>query len=160
MFYENFKKKVENHEIKDKKIYIYGINFRKRALWFIFSISMFIFSLYSFYIYANTRVNFYLLIGAVLFLVFVTFFQNLISYKIKIDRDKGEILLKKEIVKIEEIEKATLRFIIPPGKKYPEKCLDIVTKERVRIVVPLIMSRSVDFIKVTSVILGEKFAIE
>ncbi len=160
MFYENFKKKLAKYELKDKIKYKYGINLRKKALWIIFSSSMMVFSLYSFYIYSLKNATFYILVGTILFLAAATFMQNLLSYKLEVDKENGKIVLKKNEIKIDEIEKATLKFTTPPGQKYPEKCIDIVTKERVRIVVPLIMANSIEFTKVMETILEERFSIE
>jgi hypothetical protein len=160
MFYENFKKKLGKYKLKEKSKYKYGINFRKKALWVIFSSSIMVFSLYSFYIYSLKNARFYIIIGTVLFLVAATFIKNLLSYKLEVDKENGKIVLKKNEIKIDEIEKATLKFITPPGQKYPEKCIDIVTKERVRIVVPLIMANSIEFTKVMETILQDRFSIE
>ena len=160
MFYESFIKKFDLYDLKEKSVYKYSMNLRKKILWTISGVVMLIISLFSFYSFYLKPSPFVLLMGVVLLFMSGTFIWSMFSYKLTVDKENGVMILKNNEIKIDEIETAVLKLMAPPGKKYLEPCIDVITKEKVRIILPLIMGKKAEFAKLMKELLKEKFSVE
>ncbi len=160
MFYENFTKKIDSYDLKEKSVYKYSMNLRKKILWTISGTVMFIIALFSFYSFYIKPSAFVLLMGLALLFMSGTFVWSMFSYKLTVDKENGIMVLKNNEIKIDEIETAVLKLMVPPGKKYLEPCIDVITQEKVRIILPLIMGKKAEFAKLMKSMLKERFSVE
>lgn len=166
MFYENFISKIDSIEVKEKSLYKYSMNIRKKILWSASGVSMFIIAAYSFYVFSQNKSVFVFLMGAVLALMAFTVVKSMFSYKLEVDRENRKLNLKNNEIKIDDIESAVLKMMVPPGKKYLEPCIDIIflsdaeKNEKVRVIVPLIMGKKGEFVKLMKLMVGAKFSVE
>ncbi len=161
MFYNKFKDKVEKSKIELKnEIYKYGLNYRKKFVWGIIGINLFIMG--SYFTYANYRNGNKLSMVLSLIVLFFAFsFTYMIfEYKISIDLQKKKIFYKKVEISLDNIKKVTLRYMLPAGMKRLDICLDIITKDKVQIIIPLMMNNKLEFTSIIKGILEKEFYIE
>lgn len=160
IFFENFKENFEKTLIKEKEIYEYGMNLRKKVVWTTSGIVMLMIALYGLYYFIQKPSLFIFIFCMVLFLFGGTFIWTMFEYKIVFNKKDDCLIMKKVEIKLSDIEKTTLRLMVPPGQKYLQLCLDIITKEKVQIILPLIMNKKAEFAKLIKLRLKEQFFVE
>ncbi|BDU50472.1 hypothetical protein [Haliovirga abyssi] len=160
MFYERFKEKIKKYDLKEKKIYKYGINFRRKFIWFISGFNLLFVGLFFFYQNLKLKDNFQFLMSGFFIFVGGVFIYMMMEYKISIDIVNEKLKYKKMEIELKDIEKITLRRMVPTGGKNIEKCIDIITKEKKQYIIPLIMSKSVEFVAVLRKKYSKKFSME
>ena len=161
MFYNKFKEKVKVNKLELKnKIYKYGLNYRKRFVWGIVGTNLFI--LGSYFTYANYQNGnkFSMILSLIVLFFAFSFIYMIFEYKISVDLQKREIFYKKVEISLDNIKKVTLRYMLPPGMKKLEICLDIITKDKVQIIIPLMMNNKLEFTLIIKEIMEREFYIE
>ncbi|MGM0507756.1 MAG: hypothetical protein ACQERZ_01110 [Fusobacteriota bacterium] len=161
MFFKRFKKKLRNKEINiSKKKYKFGLNFRKKFLWAVVGINLLL--LGSFYFYKNMEngSRFMALVSILIIFFGLSFLYMIFEYKIVIDLENRKILYKKVEIELDNIKKVTLKHMLPPGMKTPTTSLEIITNDKIRIIIPLIMHKNVDFAAIVQKTLENRFHID
>ena len=159
IFYENFKKKIQESDIELKSFYRYGLELRKKITWGFTGLLMLAIGIIMMY-EANLKhqgAGKFLLAGIVM-IMGVSFFAMIWNYKMTIDTANGKIKHKKAEIEVSNIEKIVCKKMFS-GKKI-EPCLDIITKDKVEMIIPLIMNKKAEFVTVIKKINQDKFTIE
>lgn len=116
IFFENFKENFEKTLIKEKEIYEYGMNLRKKVVWTTSGIVMLMIALYGLYYFIQKPSLFIFIFCMVLFLFGGTFIWTMFEYKIVFNKKDDCLIMKKVEIKLSDIEKTTLRLMVPPGQ--------------------------------------------
>lgn len=159
LFYDNFKKKIENSDFVLKEKYIFGLSLKKRVIWLFSGIMLIaVGGLMGYEAYIKHQGIGHIILSIFVVFMGITFLAMIGNYKMTIDTLIGKIIHKKAEIDIENIEKVVCKRMFS-GKKY-DVCIDIVTKDKVEMVIPLIMNRKVEFVSVIKKMMGNKFSIE
>lgn len=159
--YENLKKKIENSKLELKKEYKYGLDFRRTFIWGITGGTMLILCIFFIVTeWPKNGFNFFTLVAIITGIMGFSFVMVLFNYKISLNIEKGKLVYKSTEIMFEEIETAVLRRSTLPGKTKRMIYIDIITKDRIQAIIPMIMSRKWEFGAVLKTLLNEKFSIE
>lgn len=161
IFYDEFIKKVSNNEEKNyKNIEKFSLEISKVVMWLGTAVPILLIALYQLYIgyvlgYKLINLGF----GILFLLVGIKHLKNLFSYRIKIDLENKILYYEKIKIDLNEVESCTLSEGNLGKKGKFQIILDIITKEKKQYIIPLMMTRKLDFTKIIKIITGNNFKI-
>nr|WP_314115460.1 hypothetical protein [uncultured Leptotrichia sp.] len=157
---ENLKNKLEVYKIEDEKNkYIFRANLRYIISSSIFFIIIVIIAGYSLYkgVAGIEKLN-TVKIAFIVILFGYSIVASFLLFSFKIIIEDNKIFLKKIIIKIEDIESASVKIIrVSPSKA--DKFLEIITKDKKRIQIRLNINNELLFLKLIQNQIGEKMDI-
>ena len=157
---ENLKNKLEVYKIEDEKNkYIFRANLRYIISSSIFFIIIVIIAGYSLYkgVAGIEKLN-TVKIAFIVILFGYSIVASFLLFSFKIIIEDNKIFLKKIIIKIEDIESASVKIIRVSSSK-ADKFLEIITKDKKRIQIRLNISNELLFFKLLQNQIGEKLDI-
>ena len=159
LFYENLVKKIETGKIEDiKKIEKFGLNKAKNISGYGISIPLILFGLFEVYLYTIYNKWYLLLIGAPFFALGLKQAKTVFTYSIKVDTEVKNIKFKNLKLNFDDVESGTLKEMKLEKKVLP--VIDMITKDRKQVIIPLYMNKQERFILLVKEILAERFSIE
>ena len=159
LFYEYLVKKIEMGKIEDiKKIEKFGLNKARNILGYGIAIPLILFGLFEVYLYTIHHKWYLLLIGALFFAIGLKQVKTVFTYSIKVDTEAKNIKFKNLNLNFDDIESGTLKEMKLGKKVLP--VIDMITKDRKQVIIPLYMNKQERFILLVKEILAERFSIE
>ena len=158
LFYEELIQKIESQNLTDiKKVEKFTLNMSKKISGYGIALPLIAIGIFQAYSYTLFH-KWYLLIFAIIF-SFIGFkqFKNIFSYSISIDTEIARIKSGKLDLLFENVESAELKEM-KFGKKIIT-VIDMITKDKKQVIIPLYMNRIERFILLVKSILGDKFQI-
>ncbi|MGL6063617.1 MAG: hypothetical protein ACRC0S_00795 [Fusobacteriaceae bacterium] len=161
VFYEDFIKKINlNPEKQFKSVEKFSLEFRKKIMWIGTGVPMLLIALYQLYEgYLNDYRVINMLTGIIFFYIGFKHLKTVFSYKIKIDGISNNIYYEKIVINFDDIESCILKEAKIGKKGLFQVVIDIVTKEGKQFIIPLIMNRKLDFVKILNRKLKNKFKV-
>lgn len=157
-FYEDFIKKVEKANAEPKDINRYGLEVRRIIVWLSTGIPLLLLGIYQGYMgYIDNMKLIYLIFAAIFIFLGLKHFKTIFDYKIILNNKEQRFIGKGVDLKYSDIASCTLRENLV-GKKV-EVVVDIITVEKKQIIVPLMMSKKVEFVAILKKELGNRFSI-
>ncbi len=159
LFYEYLVKKIEMGKIEDiKKIEKFGLNKARNILGYGIAIPLILFGLFEVYLYTIHHKWYLLLIGAPFFALGLKQAKTVFTYSIKVDTEAKNIKFKNLKLNFDDVESGTLKEMKLEKKVLP--VIDMITKDRKQVIIPLYMNKQERFILLVKEILAERFSIE
>ncbi|MGL5122849.1 MAG: hypothetical protein ACRC6K_01590 [Fusobacteriaceae bacterium] len=161
IFYEDFIKKINlNPEKQFKSVENFSLEFRKTMMWLGTGIPMLLIALYQLYEgYLNDYRVINMLSGIIFFYIGFKHLKTVFKYKIKIDETSNNLYYEKVVIPFDNIETCILKESKIGKKGLFQIVIDIVTKDGKQFIIPLIMNRKLDFVKILNKKLKNKFKI-
>lgn len=161
MFYEGFREKIKKIKIEDvNEVEKFHLNFFKSFVWFMLAMCLLIIGTMALYMNLQKGNMIGMIFGLLILASAIMFFYMIFEYRVKIDMKESLLKYKKIIMKFENIDSVTLRNMIAPGTKKFQICLDIITKDKMRFILPLIMNKRERFVGIVKKIIERNFYIE
>ena len=159
LFYEDLVKKIETGKIEDiKKIEKFDLNKAKNISGYGIAIPLILIGLFEVYSYTIYRKWYLLLIGALFFALGLKQAKTVFTYSIKVDTEAKNIKFKNLNLNFDDVESGTLKEMKLGKKVLP--VIDMITKDRKQVIIPLYMNKQERFILLVKEILAERFSIE
>ena len=159
LFYEYLVKKIEMGKIEDiKKIEKFGLNKARNILGYGIAIPLILFGLFEVYLYTIHHKWYLLLIGALFFAIGLKQVKTVFTYSIKVNTEAKNIKFKNLNLNFDDVESGTLKEMKLGKKVLP--VIDMITKDRKQVIIPLYMNKQERFILLVKEILAERFSIE
>lgn len=159
LFYEDFKKKINDGNIDLKEKYTFGVSVKKKLIWGFAGIMMIAMgATIGYEAYIKHQGIGLIILSIIVAFMGSTFIAMISNYKMSIDTVSKKIKHKKAEIEIDNIDTIVCKRMFS-GKKY-DICIDILTKDKIEIVIPLIMNRKAEFVLVVKALTGSKFRIE
>ena len=159
LFYENLVKKIEAGKIEDiKKIEKFGLNKAKNLVGYGIAIPLILFGLFEVYSYTIYHKWYLLLIGAPFFALGLKQAKTVFTYSIKVDTEVKNIKFKNLKLNFDDVESGTLKEMKLGKKVLP--VIDMITKDRKQVIIPLYMNKQERFILLVKELLSGRFSIE
>jgi hypothetical protein len=146
IFFHDFIKKVETKDFPLEGKYSFGLELKKIIVWMGTGVPLVLMGAYQMALsYTKGMKVGYAIFGTILFILGVVHFWLAFSYKISIDFENNILKNKKINVSLDEIEKCVMSKIVTPGGKKLQTCIEIITNDKRKIIIPLIMGKKVKF---------------
>lgn len=159
LFYEYLVKKIETGKIEDiKKIEKFGLDKVKNISGYGIAIALILIGLFEVYLYTIHHKWYFLLIGALSFALGLKQAKTVFTYSIKVDTEAKNIKFKNLNLNFDDVESGTLKEMKLRKKVLP--VIDMITKDRKQVIIPLYMDKQERFILLVKEILAERFSIE
>ncbi|WP_319202841.1 hypothetical protein [uncultured Ilyobacter sp.] len=160
IFFDDFIKKVEKKDLPLDGKYSFGLEIKKIVVWLGTGIPLMLLGAYQFALgYTQGMKIGYIIFGVVLFILGLGHLWLAFSYKISVDFQKNSLKNKKVDIVLDEIENCTMSKMVAPGGKKLQTCVEIITKDKVKVIIPLIMRNKINFAALLRKKLGNKFEI-
>lgn len=160
LFYDDFIKKIESKEVALVGKYSYTLELKKKLMWLGTGVPLLLMGVFQ--AYTGTQVANsipYYLFAVVLAGLGVYHFKQAFSYRVTLDFDRNNLVNNKLDLHFNEIDSITLKRMVAPGSKKLQACLDIITTDRKEIIIPLIMTKKVEFVALLRKKLQGKFKV-
>ncbi|WP_319370299.1 hypothetical protein [uncultured Ilyobacter sp.] len=146
IFFDDFIKKVEKKDLPLDGKYSFGLEIKKIVVWLGTGIPLMLLGAYQFALgYTQEMKTGYMILGVILFILGLGHLWLAFSYKISVDFQTNALKNKKIDISLDEIEKCTMSKIVAPGGKKIQTCVEIITKDKRKVVIPLIMRNKINF---------------
>ena len=160
IFFDGFIKKIEKKEVNLVGRHSFSLELSKKMTWLGTGIPLLLMGFFQGYTgYAMGMKVAYFIFAIVLIGLALYHFKMAFSYKLVIDFEKGTLKNDKLDLRLEEIDTATLKRMVAPGSKKLQACIDIITVDRKEIIIPLIMSKKVEFVAILRKHLQRNFSV-
>ena len=159
LFYEDLVKKIETRKIEDiKKIEKFGLNKAKNISGYGIAIPLILIGLFEVYSYTIYHKCYLLRIGALFFALGLKQAKTVFTYSIKVDTEAKNIKFKNLNLNFDDVESGTLKEMKLGKKVLP--VIDMITKDRKQVIIPLYMNKQERFILLVKELLSGRFSIE
>lgn len=161
LFYEELIKKIDgNIETQGKTTFFLGMD--KTLIWLGTGIPFFIIGLMELYIFtlSDKSSTKDLILGIVLLFIGFRHIRMYFSYRIILDFEKNSLSSKKINIFFSNIKSCTLNEQALGKQKRLQTTLNIITKDKNQIIIPLMMNKKVKFLNLLKSKLGNKFIIK
>ena len=159
LFYEDLVKKIEAGKIEDiKKIEKFGLNNAKNISGYGIAIPLILIGLFEVYSYTIYHKWYLLLIGALFFALGLKQAKTVFTYSIKVDTEARNIKFKNLNLNFDDVESGALKEMKLGKKVLP--VIDMITKDRKQVIIPLYMNKQERFILLVKELLIGRFSIE
>lgn len=160
LFFDDFIKKIEKTEVKPKEIEKFSLEAKKTALLLGTGIPLVLIGIFELYMaYAQGMKIAYLLMGAIfLFLAFKQM-KLVFSYKLILNFKTNKLTSQGLDLSFDDIESCTLKEAVLGRGNRIQVVMEIMTNDKRKIIVPLIMGRKLYFARIMKDTLGKKFII-
>ncbi|MGL4533921.1 MAG: hypothetical protein ACRCUA_02535 [Fusobacteriaceae bacterium] len=161
IFYDEFIKKINADGIKKyKNIEKFGLEISKVIMWMGTGVPILLIAFYQIYIgyisgYKIVNLGF----GTLFLLIGIKHLKNIFTYSIKIDRENKILHYEKVKIDLSELDSCILSEGSLGKKGKFQIMLDIVTKEKKQYIIPIMMTRKFDFVKIIKELSGSNFKI-
>ncbi|WP_372713330.1 hypothetical protein [Ilyobacter sp.] len=160
IFFDDFIKKVEKKDLPLNGKYSFGLEIKKIIVWLGTGVPLMLLGAYqAAFGYTQGMKIGYLILGIVLFILGIGHLWLAFSYRISVDFQKNVLKNKKVNISLDEIEKCTMSKMVAPGGKKLQTCMEIITKDKVKVIIPLIMRNKINFAALLRKKLENKFEI-
>lgn len=158
-FYDEFKKRIKSETVEAKGIHTFGKPLAKKIL-FILSGSIMVAVGVILEIEAAQKQQNIIQMAIPLLFIFmgISFISMINKYRIIVDADTKIIKHPKADINVDNIEKIVCKKMFT-GKKF-DVALDIITTDKVELVIPLVMERREHFVLLVKGMTAGKFSIE
>ena len=159
LFYEDLVKKIEEEKIENiEKIEKFNLNGTKSLVGYGIAIPLILIGLFEVYSYTIYHKWYLLLIGAPFFALGLKQAKTVFTYSIKVDTEVKNIKFKNLKLNFDDVESGTLKEMKLGKKVLP--VIDMITKDRKQVIIPLYMNKQERFILLVKEILSGRFSIE
>ncbi|MGL5050541.1 MAG: hypothetical protein ACRC6A_00745 [Fusobacteriaceae bacterium] len=161
IFYDEFIKKINADGIKNyKNVEKFGLEISRVIMWMGTGVPILLIAFYQIYIgyilgYKIVNLGF----GILFLLIGIKHLKNIFTYSIKIDRENKILYYEKVKIDLSELDSCTLSEGSLGKKGKFQIMLDIVTKEKKQYIIPIMMTRKFDFVKIIKELSGSNFKI-
>lgn len=158
LFYEEFVKNIKyNLEIQGKEKF--SLELKRTAMWLGTGIPFLIAGLLQIYIYSSSKDIKDIIVGIIFLFLSFKHIKLFLSYGIIIDFD-NDILKSKDLeLEFQDIESCELREEVVGKRGKVQPVLDIITFDRRKIIIPLMMTKQLRFVSLIASRLKTKFVI-
>ena len=161
LFYEDLLKKIETGKREDiKKIEKFGLNKAKNISGYGIAIPLILIGLFEVYSYTIYHKWYLLLIGALFFALGLKQAKTVFTYSIKVDTEAKNIKFKNLNLNFDDVESGTLKEMKLGKKVLPVPVIDMITKDRKQVIIPLYMNKQERFTLLVKELLSGRFSIE
>lgn len=159
LFYEELVKKIDgNIELSGQHKFL--LDLPKTAMWLGTGIPFFIIGLLEIYIgTGNGIVAKDLILGMVFLFMGLRHIKMYLSYKVVLDFTEDKLISKELNLDFKKIYSCTLKEDVIGKKKKVRVILEVITKDKEQIFIPIIMNKQVKFLNLFKGRLGDKFKI-
>ena len=159
LFYEDLVKKIESGKIEDiKKIEKFGLNNTKNLVGYGIAIPLILIGLFEIYSYTIYHKWYLLVIGVIFFALGLKQAKTVFTYSIKVDTEAKNIKFKNLNLNFDDVESGTLKEMKLGKRVLP--VIDMITKDRKQVIIPLYMNKQERFILLVKELLAERFSIK
>ncbi len=160
LFFDDFAKKVETKDFPLEGKYSFGLELKKIIVWLGTGIPLMLLGAYQVALgYTEGMKIGYIILGVVLFILGLVHIWLAFSYRISINFKNNILKNKKVVISLDEVENCVMSKMIAPGGKKLQTCVEIITSDKRRIVIPLIMGKKVQFAALLRKRFQDKFEI-
>lgn len=158
LFYEEFIKNIKtNLELKGKEKF--SLELKRTIMWLGTGIPFFIAGLLQIYIYLSSQKIKDIGVGLIFLFLSFKHIKLFLSYGIILDFDKDILKSKNLELKFEEIEICELKEEAVGKKGKVQPVLDIITLDKRKVIIPLLMRKQLRFVSLVASRLKRKFNI-
>lgn len=161
-FFDDFVKKVEKKEVKEKRVRKYRVEMRRMIMFLGTGIPLLLigaFQGYIGYVGMEGKKNFIQIgIGLVFIFLGLKNLKTMFDFKITLDEINGKVYGQGLDLNFTDIQSCELKEGVA-GKGRIQTILRIVTKEKKEIIIPLMMNKKIEFVAIFRKTLGERFYI-
>lgn len=158
LFYEEFIKNIKT-DLKVQGKEKFSLELKRTAMWLGTGIPFLIAGLLQIYIYLSSKDIKDIVVGVIFLFLSFKHIKLFLSYGIVLDFDK-DILKSKDVeLKFKDIESCELREEVVGKRGKVQPVLDIITFDRRKIIIPLMMTKQVRFVSLVASRLKTKFVI-
>lgn len=159
LFYEDLVKKIEIEKIENiKKIEKFGLNNAKNLVGYGIAIPLILIGLFQVYSYTIYHKWYLLVIGIIFFALGLKQAKTVFTYSIKVDTESKNIKFKNLNLNFDNVESGTLKEMKLGKRVLP--VIDMITKDRKQVIIPLYMNKQERFILLVKEILAGRFSIK
>lgn len=161
LFYEELIKKVDgNIEAVGKEKFSLELN--KSLIWLGTGIPFFVIGIMQIYLstLGKESLTKNLILGIVLLFIGFRHIRMHLSYKIILDFDQNLLISKGINLSFSNVKTCTLKEQALGKKRKLQTTLDVITKDKKQIIIPLMMNKKVKFLNLLKSKLGNRFLIE
>lgn len=160
IFFDDFVKKIEKREVALVGRHSFSLELKKKVVWLATGIPLLLMGIFQAYTgYAMGMKAAYFIFAVILAGLGAYHFKMAFSYRVVVDFGAGTLKNDKLNLKLEDIESAVLKRMVAPGSKKLQACIDVITVDRKEIIIPLIMTKKVEFTALLKNYLGHKFSV-
>lgn len=161
LFYEELIKKIDGN-VKTEGKEKFSLEINRTLIWLGTGIPFFIIGVMEIYIatmgeQSSTKD---LIFGIVLLLIGFRHIKMYLSYKIILDFDKDSVVSKGIDLPFLNVKTCTLKEQVIGKKRKLQTVLNVITKDKKQIIIPLMMNKKIRFLNLLKSKLGDKFIIE
>ncbi|NME35245.1 hypothetical protein [Fusobacterium sp. FSA-380-WT-3A] len=158
LFYEEFIKNIKT-DLKVQGKEKFSLELKRTAMWLGTGIPFLIAGLLQIYIYLSSKDIKDIVVGVIFLFLSFKHIKLFLSYGIVLDFDK-DILKSKDVeLKFKDVESCELREEVVGKRGKVQPVLDIITFDRRKIIIPLMMTKQVRFVSLVASRLKTKFVI-
>ena len=159
LFYEDLVRKIEEEKIENiKKIEKFGLNGAKSLGGYGIAIPLILISLFEVYSYTIYHKWYLLLIGIIFLGIGLKQLKTVLTYSYVVDTETKNLKFGKLNLKFDNIQSGTLKEMKLGKKVLP--VIDMITKDRKQVIIPLYMNKQERFILLVKELLSGRFSIE
>lgn len=161
VFYEDFLKKIKNApEKKYRDVEKFSLEMKRMIMFMGTGIPILLVAIYQLYIgiYGGVKII-NLAFGLIFIYVAYKQFKIVLNYKLIIDQKNRKIFYDKIEIDMDKITSCTLKEITMGKRAEIQPAVDIVTEGGEQYIIPLMMSRKLDFVLAIKQSMGAKFQI-
>ena len=140
------------------KIEKFGLNKARNILGYGIAIPLILFGLFEVYLYTIYHKWYLLLIGIIFLGIGLKQLKTVLTYSYIIDSDAKTLKFGKLNLQFDNVQTGTLKEMKLGKKVLP--VIDMITKDRKQVIIPLYMNKQERFILLVKEILAERFSIE
>lgn len=161
MDYDNFIEKLETFSVTPKEIIKFGVDRMKFFTNMLLGICMIIVGAFLAIEHMATFFNFKLMLGAVFVLLGVNLVYHTIKFALVLDVVSKKIVYLNTSVELDNVESVTLRKMLIPKTRKVRVCLDIITKDRFQMVIPIsVLNNKLELVGNIRNIIADRFSVE
>ena len=159
LFYEDLVRKIEEEKIENiEKIEKFKLNGTKSLVGYGIAIPLILIGLFEIYSYTIYHKWYLLLIGVIFLGIGLKQFKNVLTYSYVVDSHAKTLKFGKLNLQFDNVQTGTLKEMKLEKKVLP--VIDMITKDRKQVIIPLFMAKQIRFILLIKEILAERFAIK
>ncbi|MCI6152086.1 hypothetical protein [Fusobacterium perfoetens] len=159
LFYEEFIKKIRKDlEVSGKEKF--SLELKRTVMWLGTGIPFLIAGLLQIYIYLSSKDIKDIVVGFIFLFLSFKHIKLFLSYGIVLDFDRDMLKSKDVELKFENIESCELREEVVGKRGKVQPVLDIITFDRRKIIIPLMMTKQVRFVSLVASRLKARFIIK
>ena len=159
LFYEDLVRKIEEEKIENiEKIEKFKLNGAKSLVGYGIAIPLILIGLFEIYSYTIYHKWYLLLIGVIFLGIGLKQLKTVLTYSYVVDTEAKNLKFGKLNLEFDNVQTATLKEMKLGKKVLP--VIDMITKDRKQVIIPLYMNKQERFILLVKEILAERFSIE